>query len=625
MPLYSNSPLGLVLTSESTDSPVVGKYNLSDTSPLKSIFLNGASASSYSFNPRAGSSTRTDYNSDISTLSIIRDSEKVSAMRLRYSDFAYLKNLGVYPNNRLIIARRFTSPVGDDLTMLQNNTYAMSTLISWVGDNENFIETEFGENWVDGESSFKEILNELGHDVLMGDNAGKGLGGVMAGAINAVPLPGFTEGLQYQLFKNLGMTDLDASQLPVGNPNLIREAMRRKTLGGGEKGSGLKCKFRVKMEVEYEQKFINGVDPTVVYYDIIANALTFGTSESQFQFKGNVGNKFQNFINDMGSGDSSRIKSALLQFVSAIADALNKVGQEIINSIKETAENAKKAINAATNGDKKTQQTNDQSDKQTGVLSSAFGNVKKIITTIVTGLVNKYKLRIISVINSLTGTPSAPWHVTIGNPRRPIFSSGDMLVEDVTITMGKLLAFNDLPSSIKLSFTLNSARNVGAQEIFQKFNCGKERTYVRSKISFVDSNTTFTKEQLSDAQSTLSQNQNIAKIVTKSKITVEAGETPTQLQTDEAGKNAYPPALQSLPGVSFTNFQSGDGNFYSAPSATLSQLPDNVTQPVTFTPDGRLLDKNNSYLGNWQSNGKNVDLNLNNNSTGKKQITLPGQ
>ena len=270
MPLYSNSPLGLVLTSESTDSPVVGKYNLSDTSPLKSIFLNGASASSYSFNPRAGSSTRTDYNSDISTLSIIRDSEKVSAMRLRYSDFAYLKNLGVYPNNRLIIARRFTSPVGDDLTMLQNNTYAMSTLISWVGDNENFIETEFGENWVDGESSFKEILNELGHDVLMGDNAGKGLGGVMAGAINAVPLPGFTEGLQYQLFKNLGMTDLDASQLPVGNPNLIREAMRRKTLGGGEKGSGLKCKFRVKMEVEYEQKFINGVDPTVVYFAIMS-------------------------------------------------------------------------------------------------------------------------------------------------------------------------------------------------------------------------------------------------------------------------------------------------------------------------------------------------------------------
>jgi hypothetical protein len=68
--------------------------------------------------------------------------------------------------------------------------------------------------------------------------------------------------------------------LPLGNPNLVREAQRRDTLSKNTAGSGLKASFTVKMEIEYEQKFINGVDPTLVYLDIIQNALTFGTSDA---------------------------------------------------------------------------------------------------------------------------------------------------------------------------------------------------------------------------------------------------------------------------------------------------------------------------------------------------------
>ena len=43
-----------------------------------------------------------------------------------------------------------------------------------------------------------------------------------------------------------------------------------------------------------------------------------------------------------------------------------------------------------------------------------------------------------------------------------------MLVEDVKITFGKLLAYNDLPSSVKIGLTLTNARTLGAQEIFAK-------------------------------------------------------------------------------------------------------------------------------------------------------------
>ena len=499
MPMYSSSPLGLTLWSQTTDRPTVGQYNIVGNT-FSSLFSNVNNAFQFGINSR--------YNSDIKTSSIIAYSETIPAMKLKASDFAYLKNLGVYPNNRLIIARRFDSGVNDDLTTLNatpegKDVTPISTLISWVPDNSDFISTEFGEEWTDSEASFKNVLNDIGNNILVGDNKGGQLGNMLAGGGGAVPLPGFTEGLQYEIFKKLGMTDLDAANLPLGNPNLIRESKRRKTLDKEEKGSGLKCKFKIEMVVEYEQKFINGVDPTIVYYDIIANALTFGTSESKFQFRGDFINpQFNKFLNDIGSGDPARLKSALLDFVSKLAAAIKEVGNKIIEKLVSAAKSTK-ASNAKTAEDAKNAATGDNSVSDARKAANAlYDHLVTISTKIVDGLVSKYKLRILGVVNSLTGSPSAPWHVTVGNPRRPIFSSGDMLVEEVSLTMGKLLSFNDLPSSIKLKLTLTSARNIGAQEIYKKFNCGRERTYIKLKRSFVESDVLFTPDQLesSDAK-----------------------------------------------------------------------------------------------------------------------------
>jgi hypothetical protein len=41
---------------------------------------------------------------------------------------------------------------------------------------------------------------------------------------------------------------------------------------------------------------------------------------------------------------------------------------------------------------------------------------------------------------------------------RPVFCAGDMLVEDVKLTLGSALAFNDLPTTIKAEFILTNAR-----------------------------------------------------------------------------------------------------------------------------------------------------------------------
>jgi hypothetical protein len=582
MPQYSNSPLGLVLGSTVTaGTNRVGSYTSSNV--VQSLFSQGKTPTRFGFKPR----TSNQY-SDLSTLSLITYLENYQSMKLKYSDFAYLKNLGVYPNNRLMIARRFPSPVDDDLTAI--NTIPSAALISWVPDNEEFIKaTDFGEEWENGEASFKSILNDIGKDVLLGDNKGKNLGDFIEGAAGAVPLPGFTEGLQWQIFNSLGATELDASNFPLGNPNIIKESKRRKIYDKDQSSSGLKCKFSVKMTVEYEQKFIDGIDPTIVYYDIIANALTFGTSESQFLFKKDVGSKFQEFINDLASGDGGRMRRALVRFLEAITDAVQKVANEILKWF--DSKNAEK-----TNSSTETNQTDEEKKQKEqarqlnvrNTLSTKLESIKSLVYKLIGGFVNKYKIRIISVVNALTGTPSAPWHITIGDPRFPIFSSGDMLVESVQISMGKLLAFNNLPSSIKLDFTMTSARNLGAQEIYNKFSTGQGRTYQKYQLSFVETDQQdITEKEINQAKSERQMNV----LRTKAKVNIGTDNTYKISDANKVGKDFFPESIKNISGVIYV--ANPDGSVFAKGDIQLREPSGTLISnkiPLSFESDGRVFD-----------------------------------
>ena len=602
MSKYSNSPLGLVLTSESTDKQVVGKYSLlsgsasgiSGQSLYNSIFGNPNFKSSQF----VGKNVISSYD-DIKTSSIIEYLQKNTATYVSYSDFSYLTHLGVYPNNRLIIARRFNAGVGDDLTMVNKNgsetinstpVSPIATLISWVPDNTEFINTEFGENWEEGEASFKDILNSIGKDIFASDNRGAQLGNFLGGGAGIVPLPGFTEGLQYQLFRSLGLSTIQSNQLPIGNPNLIRQSKMRRLLEKDGRGSGLNCKFKIKMTVEYEQKFINGIDPTIVYYDIIANALTFGTSESQFQFRADspITNKFTQFINDISSGNNARVKNALITFISALTSVIQNVADSISNFFRKS--DGTRGINL--------------SEKVT----DASNFIKNLGLQTISSVVAKYKVRILSVVNSLTGSPSAPWHVTIGNPRSPIFSSGDMLVENITFSFGKVLAYNDLPSSIKLEFTLESARNLGAQEIFTKFNCGKERTYINVSKSFVETEITVSQSTLDQAQ------QNIISNSVSSDAVFNYTDVPTGGSSNsfaqQNGQKVYSNTpISKLNGVVYSSSMIPNTNPVAYQITASSTIPFKIngqSQNVVtdFLPDGKVnfKDTNGKILktGSWK-------------------------
>lgn len=401
-----------------------------------------------------GINRRQLHNDQIYDTSILNILEKLSGTEaaLRPADFAYLKDVGVYPNNRLMVARRFVGPHQDNIfgKGKEGVPLPMAIMIGWKPQTEDFISISFGEYWVDADADFKNVLNSLGNDFL-----GKTVGTKLGGGLGAVPLPGFTETLQRILFTRLGVMEDDPSvPLPSGNPNLIKEAKRRKTIGYEGAGSGLKCTVSIKFVCEWEQKFISGIDPTIVFQDILAKVAAFGTSRSSnYGLSPKFQEKMELYVN--------KPSQMITDFIQYIKEGLSAVKNEVASRVNSIANTSGKDVNTG----------NAIAEMRDGL--SKLGNLTE---QVISRQIQKYKIELQGIGRALTGLPSTPWHVTIGNPLRPTFCSGDMYMEqDLTLTLGPTLSFNDLPTNIKAEFTLTNARPWGLQEILAKFNAGSIR------------------------------------------------------------------------------------------------------------------------------------------------------
>lgn len=488
-----SSPLGLGFNSEGFTrgkakyryDKVSRKWGSSNSNQYEeSLFNDGSSLSyfpsssdesnGYNVEREVNSTNRTPHGDsiyDIRTQSIIEWSSRQSiSMNLFARDFAYLRFLGVYPNNRLIVCRKFGSPVNNDLSRFQ--VKPVSTLVTWQPPGTDFFKISFGEEWTDADASFTEILNDIGDEFKMGSGGGSfNVGEKLAGGLGAIPLPGFSEIFQRKIMYELGLVDETGRDIiPSGNANLIKEAKMRKTIKDGSSGSGLNCKISIPVKIEYEQKFIGGLDPTKAFYDILSNISQFGTQDAVFYLNGAgpAADKFKKFITALKNNPRE-----------AITNLLNGV----INSLKGMVDDI---ISALGLGDKPAE--DDSKKEETSIdFKGAINKVLDTILLLVVGIVKKYEIRILGVVNALTGQPSGPWHVTVGNPKRPVFTSGDMICKEVNVSLGETLAFNDLPSRITVEFTLENARPLGLGEIMSRFMQGQGRSYVSGPSSWIES------------------------------------------------------------------------------------------------------------------------------------------
>jgi hypothetical protein len=222
------------------------------------------------------------------------------------------------------------------------------------------------------------------------------------------------------------------------------------------------------MSVEYEQKFISGIDPSIAFMDILNNILIFGTSKADdYGISAKFTKNLKTYLNDPKQLINDIIKGIKL----GIEDLITKVSEKVDTLLKKA---------------KDTKKTPTKSE----LIESASETINTFLNEVNTYFkqyLSKYKVEILGIANALSGAPSTPWHITLGNPLRPFFCSGDMLAGDVTMKFGPTLAFNDLPSNIKAEFTLTNARPLGLQEILAKFNVGHLRV-VNIRRDFIETN-----------------------------------------------------------------------------------------------------------------------------------------
>lgn len=556
MAIIGSSPLGLVGLQSNDPNGVYSKYNNRSRNSgdgMVSLFsgnriirpfpgkVGGSSSDTEKFDNNSTIHSNDIYNT---TIPNIVDKLKGTKAELKLSDFAYLKDVGVYPNNRLMIARRFATPQLDNIMYNKGDDRGpLVTLISWKPQSEgDFLSISFGESWTEADASFTSILSEVGKDFRLPNDLGK----YLEGAANAVPLPQSTEMLQRNILSKLGILDGDqVNQIPEGNPNLIKEAKRRSTVAAGTSGSGLKCTVSIAMNCTWEQKYIQGVDPTLAWMDIISMVGRFGTSNSMnYGLSGTFTKKIKEFLENPDNFIKEMIDN-LKEALGKVVDAIKETFQKIVSGVKAVIKDPKKEAQNMIDGINKAK--------------------NEFISNILSTITKKYRERILGVLNNLSGMPSTPWHITLGNPLRPVFCSGDMYMNnDVILKFGQILSFNDLPTTITADFTLINARPWGLQEILSKFNNGHVRILSYSN----DDKGRLDKQDINDFS-----------LEEDSEIKIEDG-LDVDLTKKEETRSETPNEVDQFPPIStYTGIPSIDAEINSDPN---SEQP--VVEPTAVIP-----------------------------------------
>ena len=152
----------------------------------------------------------------------------------------------------------------------------------------------------------------------------------------------------------------------------------------------------------------------------------------------------------------------------------------------------------------------------------------------------------------LTGAKVGLWHVTIGNPKNPIATFGNLIMTNAKITHSGPLGFDDFPTDLHVSVSLKHAMSRDATEISKMYTKGQNGIYLSlcspyNTIEFNDGQKARTNINLETPPETPSKNQiNNA--------------TNNQDQSKENQKNADNEQKKDTKDLMYDNFKKKDGS-----------------------------------------------------------------
>lgn len=222
---------------------------------------------------------------------------------------------------------------------------------------------------------------------------------------------------------------------------------------------GLETDFKFQIVFDYELRSINGLNQKAMFIDLLSNILACTYNDARFWGGARiwVGGRPSPWMRKLAWMNSGNAEQLINSAGIAIKEALKpfSTAQGALDTLKNIAVNG---INLA--------------------LGKFLDKVGRPSTMVMNSL--------------LKGDPIGDWHLTIGNPMNPIMSVGNLRMTNTEIEFGDRLGYDDFPTSIKVTCTLEQGLDRGRAEIESMFNQGYSRTYwtpqsiMRGKIGLQD-------------------------------------------------------------------------------------------------------------------------------------------
>ena len=224
---------------------------------------------------------------------------------------------------------------------------------------------------------------------------------------------------------------------------------------------GIGATQSLALTFEYELRSYNNINPRLAMLDILCNmlALTFNNAK----FWGGANRYFPNqpqfgFLGDQKAFYDGRYGDYIGSVVNQLGDGLGK-GLDMIGNL----------ISGILSGD----------------LSSLTGFGKKAGSALLDLQSAKTRPKAVGFHALLSGLPVGEWHVTIGNPYRPIMRIGNLIVEGFDMNLDGHLGVDDFPEHLKFIVNLKSGRPRDKGDLESMFNEGQGRIYYPPK-GFID-------------------------------------------------------------------------------------------------------------------------------------------
>lgn len=379
-----------------------------------------------------------------------------------YSDFMYCKHLGKVSNNYMVTLRRFPLPVDDyigargespedRISQSAKNAACIGCMVTWIGVSGNEMSNLLKYNY---NMPFKMQEAEFQDKQADADTNQTLLNGIFSTFDKSYQkqyMAGYSGEAANSFFQHLGVK--------LGNPpykNFADFRDKNKVYGPVDtiqstymrSEGGLTFEQKISLVFEYELRSYNGINAKQAMLDLLSNILNVTYTTGSFWgggFKGFAAHQSNIFANL----EVFKCKGGFTDFVDAFSADLSNIGQRLKSQF--SGANLKETIKQLLNG---------------------IGGM------LIAGKLNELGRPQKAMYNALLSpAPIGFWHVTIGNPKRPIMSIGNMVITNVTVEHSGPLGLDDFPTGLKVTVDLDRGKPRDLRDIEKLYMQGTDRIY----------------------------------------------------------------------------------------------------------------------------------------------------